>query len=60
MKNKPEFQYYYRTSECRASDADDKMCICWHEEGTGPFENERHNSEVQIVCWRVKQARRTG
>lgn len=47
-------QYYYRASECKAKDAYDTDCICWHDEGTGPFEFERPDDPNTFVEWRFK------
>jgi len=44
-------QYYYRTNNCKALQATDAECICWHDEGTGPFPNHRIGVHT---CWRVK------
>lgn len=49
-----EYQYYYRKPGCPAQDGFDADCICWHDEGGGPFENERHDDEIQTVAWREK------
>ena len=48
------FEYYYKVDGCPAKQAGDGDCICWHAEGTGPHKNERHNSEVPYVKWRIK------
>lgn len=50
------YQYYYWTNLCTAQTASDASCICWHDEGTGPHPNERHDSDVPIVEWREKPA----
>jgi len=31
------YQYFYKNNECSAPSAEDKSCICWHDEGTGPY-----------------------
>lgn len=54
MKKKLEFQYYYRQSECKAQDAKDANCVCWHNEGTGPYKGERHDADTSLVDWRIK------
>lgn len=46
-------QYYYRTSGCPAQSGYDSDCVCWHSEGDGPFENERHDDETKTVSWRT-------
>lgn len=56
MKRKVELEYYYRVDGCRAKDSDDPVCICWHKEGDGPCKDERHDSEVPVVSWRIKPA----
>jgi len=53
MRKKLEFQYYYKQNECKAENSQDVDCICWHIEGTGPFKDERHDSEVLLVDWRI-------
>ena len=45
-------QYYYRVSECKAVDGDSKDCICWHNEGYGPYPNENKDDPQSIVTWR--------
>ena len=52
-------QYYYHNNECKADSAESKDCICWHDEGTGPFVNERHDHKNcrmynRNLQWRVK------
>jgi hypothetical protein len=52
-------QYYYHNNECKADSAESKDCICWHDEGTGPFVNERHDHKNRRIYnlnlhWRVK------
>ena len=54
MKKKLEFQYYYKRDGCKAKDAKDGDCICWHDEGTGPYKDERHSAETPLVNWRIK------
>jgi hypothetical protein len=34
-------QYYYKINDCKALHATDAECICWHDEGTGPFPGHR-------------------
>lgn len=51
----PDHQYYFRVSECKAKSATDPDCICWHDEGTGPFDNERHDRN-DFLEWRTKPA----
>lgn len=51
---KTEYQYYYKRNECPAKEATDSNCICWHDEGTGPYDNTRHDDEAQFLEWRAK------
>ena len=30
-------QYYYKVDGCPAKNSDSPDCICWHDEGTGPY-----------------------
>ncbi len=59
MKKKLEFQYYYKRDGCKAKDAEDGDCICWHDEGTGPYKDERHSAEPPLVNWRIKPSNAT-
>ncbi len=54
MNNNPKFEYYYRQTECKAKDARKPDCICWHDEGTGPYKNEKHDDENTVMEWREK------
>ena len=47
-------QYYYRDNRCQAKTALDAGCICWHDEGTGPFPDERPDDPVTLKEWRSK------
>ena len=50
-------QYFYKNDACKASCATDAECICWHDEGTGPFFDERFDQKHWRICkleWRVK------
>ena len=58
MKKALEFQYYYKQTGCKASTAEDSDCICWHNEGTGPYKDERHDSKTPFVSWRIKNVSR--
>jgi hypothetical protein len=58
MKKKLHFQYYYKTNNCKAKTAQDKNCVCWHDEGTGPYKDQRHDDETPLVDWRIKPADR--
>lgn len=55
-EKKLKFQYYWKQDGCNASAAGDKDCICWHDEGTGPRKDERHDAEVPLVEWRITPA----
>lgn len=54
MKEKVVMQYYYRKNECKADDSKSKDCICWNDEGHGPYNNEAHTDEHTFLEWRVK------
>lgn len=58
MKQKLQFQYYYKTNGCRAKTAQDADCTCWHDEGTGPYKDQRHDDKTPLVEWRIKTAGR--
>jgi hypothetical protein len=47
-----KYQYYYKTNDCKALHATDAECICWHDEGTGPFPGLRIG--VHTCHWRDK------
>lgn len=42
-------QYFYKVFDCKARDADEPGCICWHDEGTGPLVSEPE----RIKHWRT-------
>jgi hypothetical protein len=46
------YQYYYKVDGCEANDAYANDCICWHPEGFGPNQKERHDSDTPLVMWR--------
>ena len=46
------WRYYYRVNECKAKDANAADCVCWHDEGGGPFDNARHDDAYPILEWR--------
>jgi hypothetical protein len=48
-------QYYYRVNGCKARTSKDDSCICWHDEGTGPFKTERYNDPVPTKEWRISK-----
>jgi hypothetical protein len=43
-------QYYYKVNDCKATDARDPDCICWHDEGTGPLST----GNFKPIEWRDK------
>jgi len=45
------WQYYYRVDGCMAKESGDANCICWHDEGTGPFASEKRGES--ILEWRL-------
>lgn len=47
---KPQREYYYRQTGCRASNSGAPDCICWHLEGTGPFADRPES----VRSWRTK------
>jgi len=49
-RNTKTRQYYYHASNCLAADADDPICICWRDEGTGPLADRPQ----QAKHWRDK------
>jgi hypothetical protein len=51
---KLEFQYYYKQDGCQAKQASDSNCKCWHDEGAGPYKDQRHTDDVPLVEWRIK------
>ena len=58
MKKKLEFEYYYRTDGCSAKNARSAECVCWHNEGAGPYKDQRHDDDTPLVEWRIKPADR--
>ena len=52
-----KIQYYYRVNKCKAKTAKDADCICWHDEGHGPFKDERHNDPETTKEWRIKEVK---
>lgn len=41
----PRRQYFYRVAGCPAVDGKDPACICWHDEGTGPWAQAKLGDE---------------
>ena len=55
MGKKLEYQYYNSHVECESKTAFHKDCKCWHDEGTGPYENLKHDGvEGDFLAWRIK------
>jgi len=54
MKKKVILQYYYRNNDCKAKTSDNKDCICWSDEGSGIFKDDRHDDEEPTKEWRIK------
>ncbi len=44
-------QYYYRANGCTATHPGGPSCICWHDEGTGPFADGK---DMEGFSWRDK------
>lgn len=51
-------QYFHRVDGCPAPTITDEACICWHDEGTGPFPNVKEYDDYPgtriDVNWREK------
>ncbi len=45
--------YFYKQNNCPAYKSDEESCICWHDEGLGPYPNARHNEEVSTLEWKA-------
>lgn len=41
-----DYYYYSKKNDCKASGPDDKDCICWHKEGTGPNSHVQRNGDL--------------
>lgn len=46
-------QYYYRDNQCSTNSANDDGCICWHDEGTGPWPDVKYVGNNGN--WRTKE-----
>lgn len=46
----PVRQYYYKNNDCKAMFTDSSDCICWHDEGTGPYPED----SIHTLEWRFK------
>ena len=51
-----EYQYYWHDDQCEANYAHEPNCICWHNEGSGPYKKEQHDSDIPLVDWRIKHS----
>jgi hypothetical protein len=50
-------QYYYARNDCPANSAKDRNCICWRDQGTGPYPDvtpDKPKPYAQGLEWRVK------
>lgn len=53
LKESPQvLQYYYAMDDCNGDNKDDPKCICWHDQGTGPFSEARRGADVDLL-WRA-------
>lgn len=50
------YQYYYKVNSCHAINNSDCNCICWHDDGTGPYSDAVANVEDTDFEWREKPA----
>ena len=50
-----KYQYFYRNIGCAANENTDDNCICWYEEGTGPYSGVQAGHSVSLE-WRIKPA----
>lgn len=50
---KQRFQYYYEQTDCTAKSHSSLDCICWFDEGTGPFPNAKQaeGSHLPKLVW---------
>lgn len=46
-------QYYWQTTECQATSQQEKCCICWYDQGTGPM-GELSQKSPNLFTWREK------
>ena len=49
--DQPVRQYYYRAQGCNAASPESPDCICWYDEGTGPFADGK---DMDGFSWRNK------
>jgi hypothetical protein len=50
----PKHLYYYKVDACKAADAMDRKCICWHQQGTGPFKTAAPDDADTFLAWRTE------
>lgn len=49
------FQYYHKAFRCKGETASDPKCMCWHDEGTGPWKDATYaDREFNKLEWRLK------
>lgn len=46
------YQYYHKNEDCKADSSDNDDCICWRDEGTGPFPGVPHG--YTSLHWRKR------
>jgi hypothetical protein len=47
-------QYFHKLNHCLATFAEDKNCICWHDQGTGPLPDKCWSPDDTDSNWRDK------
>lgn len=59
----PVMQYYYKDNACPAEHSRAETCICWHDEGKGPFPELKNGDAVPVaygsavgLTWRARPA----
>lgn len=52
-ERQPVMQYYCHHHNCTAEGNSDTDCICWIDEGKGPYKDEKHDIPNNLT-WRVK------
>ncbi len=58
MASQAAYQYYYRVDECKAKQASDANCICWHNQGDPPRKEDAPNDKSHF-SWRVVNERQS-
>jgi hypothetical protein len=52
------YQYYYKNNKCPAGSSTEPDCICWYDEGTGPFSDLKYSTYIEnptvTLVWREK------